>query len=208
MNEYEDTDLLKVDLVYAHIEHPENIFGEDIYVSDAKFWLHENLAKIVIEAAKSARNKNLKMVLKDGLRPTDAQQKMLDTKIVQENLHWLEPPRLLSPPGKGGHPRGMAVDVTLEDETGKELDFGTVFDALPPLGKPNPAARDYKNLPQGVLENRAYLEKIMMDGATKFGMDLLPLPNEWWDFRFPAEIYNQYEPLSDNDFPFHLTKMD
>jgi D-alanyl-D-alanine dipeptidase len=41
----------------------------------------------------------------------------------------------------------------------------------------------------------------MMDAAEQAGVELFPLPQEWWDFRLPAEIYGQYAPLADEDLP-------
>lgn len=205
MNDYESSHALRIDLVYANGSHPENIFKEDIYCQDAKFWLHKDLAEIVLQAAELASSMSRILVLKDGLRPTDAQEKMAQTKVVRANPHWLVPPRMLSPPGLGGHPRGMAVDLTVADKNGKELDFGTVFDALPPEGAKNPAARDYMDFPAEILENREYLEGIMVEAAGICGREIVPLPNEWWDFRLPDTVFNDYAPLSEKDFPFQVT---
>ncbi len=205
MDEYQESHALRIDLVYADAQHPENLFKEAIYCEKAKMWLHKDMAEIVLKASEFARTIGRKLVLKDGLRPVNAQKKMLETDIVKANPHWLVAPRLLSPPGLGGHPRGMAIDLTIEDENGNELDFGTPFDALPPKGAPNPAARDYEDLPKEALKNRKYLERIMHESAILTGKVILPLPNEWWDFRFTADVYNQYTPLSEEDLPFQVT---
>lgn len=193
---------LRIDLVYAQAGHPENIFGK-IYRNGARLWLHRNLAAIVREAAPTLSAQcGWRLVLKDGLRTVEAQEAMQRAEIVRRNPHWLEgPDRLLSPPGQGAHPRGMAIDLVPENEDGSPVDMGTPFDFLSEDPRRNPAARDFTDLPEAVLRNRKTLENAMTGAAEKLGFPLLPLPSEWWDFRFPAERYEHYAPLRDADLP-------
>ena len=45
------------------------------------------------------------------------QTAMGKTQIVKDNPDWLEEPnRMVSPPGNGAHPRGMAIDVCVFDK--------------------------------------------------------------------------------------------
>lgn len=198
----------KIDLAYAG---PGNLlFQETIYRPDARLWLHEDLAKIVMLAARTLhQNHGLSLVVYDGLRTVEAQQKMLETRRVRDNPHWLEEPRLLSPPGAGGHPRGMAVDVALEGPQGL-LDMGTEFDYLAENAAPayNPAHREHPDLPPEIRNNRDLLTRAMLDAAKSLKLKLLPLPEEWWDFRLPRAVYEQYEPLSDADLPSQMRMTD
>ncbi|MCB1591031.1 MAG: D-Ala-D-Ala dipeptidase [Alphaproteobacteria bacterium] len=193
---------LVIDLAYAREDN--FLFGERIYRQDAVLTLHRFMADIVIRAGRIARERHgLSLIIHDGLRTVDAQARMLETRAVKANPHWVEnEPRLLSPPGAGGHPRGMAVDVTLADLDGEVLDMGTVFDFLAEDPSPltNPAHREY---PQSVIAaiNRGFLDSIMAEAAHQAGQPLFPLPQEWWDFRLPPEIYEGYAPLSDHDLP-------
>ena len=193
-----------VDLVYAKSTHPENIFKTALYHEEACLYLHKELADIVIKASEISYSCwQGVLVLKDGLRPIEAQQAMQHTEIVRANPQWLEegPTRLLSPPGLGGHPRGMAIDLTIKDEDGCEWDMGTSFDHLTTDPSDNPAARDYKNLSAEAIENRKRLETAMMEAADFYKRELLPLSSEWWDFRFPAKYSEQFLPISDKDLP-------
>lgn len=194
---------LRTDLPYARADHPENIFGHALYRADAKLWLHRDLATIVADAARMAHaERGWFFILKDGLRPVEAQTAMAQTPIVCANPHWLAPEtRLLSPPGVGGHPRAMAVDITVCDAIGDLVDMGTSFDYLTTDPAINPAARSYTNLPAKVLDNRKFLEHCMVDAATNAGKPLLPLPSEWWDFRFPKTYIDDYLPIYDRDLP-------
>jgi D-alanyl-D-alanine dipeptidase len=203
MNDHAEDAPIHIHLAYAADEKP-NIFGQ-VYRPDARLYLHRDLAKIVLRAAHTIHDTyGLDLVLYDGLRTTTAQERMQNSPITTANLHWLEEPgRLLSPPGAGAHPRGMAIDLTLCDALGTLLDMGTVFDHLAedPSPEHNPAHREYADLSADARHNRSVLSDEMMNAAQSTGHDLLPLPQEWWDFRFPAEIYNQYAPLSDDDLP-------
>ncbi len=206
MNERAGDAPFRIDLVYAQADHPENIFGCALYRADAPFILHKDLASIVMRAAQAVFDAHgWRFVLMDGLRPIEAQQAMQATAIVKRNPHWCEEPnRLLSPPGKGGHPRAMAVDIVLETPDGTRIDMGTPFDYLSEDRTHNPAARNYTEFAADILNNRRILEDAMTQAAAVLGHALLPLPSEWWDFRAPAEVYNRFAPLSDADLPPHL----
>lgn len=201
MNEYAESGMLRIDLVYAREDN--FLFAEQIYKPEARLFLHKQLAALVLSAAHAAKEAGYRLVLYDGLRTTTAQQKMLQTQKVKENPHWLEEPRLLSPPGMGAHPRGMAIDLSLETAQGVLLDMGTVFDFLSnnAAATHNAAHRQYIHLMPEYAQNRALLDGFMMKAAEQHKMPLFLLPQEWWDFRLPAKYYEQYEPLSDEDLP-------
>lgn len=202
MDSFEADYPLRVDLAYAW---PDNrLFGEAIYRNGARLWLYKDLAEIVLAAANLIQKRHgWRLVLYDGLRPVEAQKKMLQTARVKANPQWLEEPRLLSPPGAGAHPRGMAVDLSAENGKGLLIDMGTSFDFLADNPHPagNPAHRDYPQLSETVRKNRAALETAMREAAEALNTPLLPLPQEWWDFRLPPDIYEQYAPLRDQDLP-------
>lgn len=193
---------LRVDLAYA-ADAPPNIFGA-VYHPDAQLWLHHDLAQVVLLASDiAAHTGGYRFVLYDGLRTVEAQDAMAQSEIVRQNPHWLEPPRLLSPPGAGAHPRGMAIDIALVDDSGALVDMGTGFDHLAEDSSPqhNPAHREYVSLTPEHAQNRAILDKAMREAADLLGVELCLLPQEWWDFRLPEEVYSGYAPLSDVDLP-------
>ncbi|NCT41236.1 MAG: M15 family metallopeptidase [Alphaproteobacteria bacterium] len=208
MNDYAWEHPMAVELAY--MRDSNLLFGEQIYRTGAKLWLHKDLAKIVIAASRHVfKATGGVLVLYDGLRVRDAQKAMLETRRVRSNPQWLEEPRLLSPPGAGGHPRGMAVDVSIRNSAGELLDMGTPFDFLSndPSPQTNPAHRDYAHSQQ-VQDNRKILDDAMMSAAREKGSTLHPLPQEWWDYRLPKDVYEQYAPLSDSDLPAHMRLMD
>ena len=148
-------------------------------------------------------NNGFYLRLYDGLRTVEAQAKMGVSEIVKANPHWLEEPRLLSPAGAGAHPRGMAIDVTLEYADGTLPDMGTEFDYLAQDSSAahNPAHRDYQDVSTAVRENRQILTDAFMDAARLLALPLVPLPQEWWDFRFSDEYYGGFAPISAAQLP-------
>ena len=81
-------------------------------------------------------------------------------------------------PSKGSiHNRGGAVDITLVDKSGKELDMGTDFDFFG-----IEASHDYSKLPQKVKDNRRLLKTIML--ANEFNS----FDSEWWHYNLKAGL--------------------
>jgi zinc D-Ala-D-Ala dipeptidase len=202
MDEHAERCGFHVNLAYARTDNL--LFGERLYRTDARLYLHKDLAAVVCRAAQICRKThNARFILYDGLRTTDAQTRMLQTRRVRENPHWLEEPRLLSPPGAGGHPRGMAIDIGLEDLRGNLLDMGTPFDFLAENAHPdhNPAHRAHPNLSEAARANRHKLDESMREAGQSLNTTIFPLPQEWWDFRLPPEVFNTYTPISESDLP-------
>lgn len=204
---------LRVDTVYAKAAHRDNMFKAAIYRPDAKMLCHRLLAPVILRAADIVHGQGYVLECKDCLRPLEAQQKIIDSGIVRAHPQWLEEPRLFSPPGKGGHPRGMAIDVVLIDANGDEIDMGTPFDYLTTDKSVNPAARDYADFGHGaahnalVAANRKILTDAMMQAAADANLALVPLPQEWWDFRIPNDETALYAPVRDADLPPSMRMM-
>lgn len=197
---------IEIDVMYAG---PSSFCGP-VYRPDARLSLHRDMAEIVLVTAHLVRKRgNATLIPHDGLRTTTVQALICDTPIVKAHPHWTAegPLRMFAPPGKGGHPRGMAIDVSLRGADGALLDMGTLVDALPEGGADkdhNPAHREYVNLSEDVRRNRDLLTHAFLDAAACFNRPLRPLPSEWWDYRFPDDVYNQYAPLADEDVPHEL----
>lgn len=197
------TEPFSIDVMYAGAAS----FCGPVYKPSARLSLHRDMAEIILTAARLVRDRiGGTLELYDGLRTTTAQRLICDTPIVKAHPHWTAegPLRMFAPPGKGGHPRGMAIDLSVRDSNGALLDMGTIVDALPEDGADpdsNPAHREYVHLTQNVRNNRDILTNALRDAAQMFGRPMRPLPSEWWDYRFPDDVYMRYAPLADEDVP-------
>jgi len=126
-----------------------------------------------VQAALQAKKLGLKVF--DCYRPLSAQRRLW--AIVPDE-------RYVANPAKGSrHNRGAAVDLTLVDADGRELDLGTPYDDFTPR-----AHRDARDLPAAARANRRTLDEAM--AAEGF----VGLPTEWWHFDAPGW---EKHPISD-----------
>lgn len=181
-----------VDLVYADGNHPENIFGS-LYHPDSLMWVHKNIAKTILLGSIRA-NESFKWVMRlcDALRPVEVQELMQQ----RAKIH----PLLLSRPGGGAHPRGLAIDIQPQMYDGSKIDMGTSFDHFADdPERDNPAARDYKNFDNEILHNRRRLQDSIVRSGEDLNLPIWPLSQEWWDFRYPLEEVQKYAPFYEQD---------
>jgi D-alanyl-D-alanine dipeptidase len=83
-------------------------------------------------------------------------------------------PKYVANPKYGSvHNRGAAVDITLVDSLGNELDMGTAFDHFG-----IEAGHAYTDLSKNVLDNRILLK----NGMIKHGLN--PINSEWWHYNY------------------------
>ena len=198
MDIFTEIEPIAIDLVYAKADHPRNIFDDAIYHNTARLWAHKDIAAITLLTARILNQKqNWILELKDCFRSVDAQTAMQETDIVRAHPEWCTdgPDRLLSPPGKGAHPRGMAIDVCVTDNDNL-VDMGSEFDQMD-----EKSARDYSDFSTEILQNRNNLNMAFTESADALNLPLYLVASEWWDFRLPSDIYNEYEPLSDKNLP-------
>lgn len=147
------------DMKYAT---PDNFLKAKVY-DCAECYLRFKTVKALIEANQKFIKKGYRIKLFDCYRPLDIQKKMWE--IVSN-------PDYVADPKKGSiHNRGCAVDITLVDATGKELDMGTPFDFFG-----IEASHNYENLSDEVKMNRKLLRRIM----TRF--DFRTFESEWWHY--------------------------
>ena len=151
-----------VDIALAYAT-PANLTGKPIY-RNAECWLNREAADRLAAAVSLARPLGLRLRIFDALRPVEAQWAMWN---VNPDPEFLADPRRGSP-----HSRGAAVDLTLLDAEGRELDMGTGFDAFTPLS--HHGRTDISTKAQ---HNRFVLIGLM----TAAGWDFYR--NEWWHYQ-------------------------
>ena len=154
------------DMKYATAE---NFLKEKVYPCDECF-LRAKTVKALLEANKSFLTKGFRIKLYDCYRPKSIQKKMW--KIFPDA-------NFVANPKKGSiHNRGGAVDISLVDSLGVEVNMGTKFDFFGEEAEPQ---LEYKMLAEGKLtleqiNNRKILRSVMQQAGFR------QLPAEWWHY--------------------------
>jgi len=131
----------------------------------SKCYLRPVVAQALYKIQQELKKKGWRLKLFDCYRPGKIQWELWQ---IKPDPHYVADPR------KGSmHNRGVAVDVTIVDQNGKELDMGTPFDYF---GKK--AYHSYQKLPDTVLKNRLFLKNLMQ----KYHME--PITSEWWHYSY------------------------
>ena len=140
--------------------------------------LRPEAADAIVKAHNALKKKGFGLKMFDCYRPRPYQQRLWD-KVPN--------PDYVTPPAKGSmHSRGAAVDLTIVDADGKELDMGTPYDFF---GRQ--AHTDITDLPQQVLANRRLLRETLAAVGFK------GIRTEWWHFSYKGKDW----PLSDYVWP-------
>lgn len=153
------------DMKYATTE---NFLKVKVYDCQACF-LRLKTVKALILANKDFMKKGYKIKIFDCYRPLDIQKKMWE---VVPN------PSFVADPSKGSiHNRGGAVDITLIDATGKNIDMGTNFDYFG-----IEASHNFQNLSKEIKNNRKLLKNIMVKNGFNY------FESEWWHYNFKPAL--------------------
>ena len=152
-----------------------NFVGRDMYAGYDCGWLHRDAYEALknVAARLQAVRPDLRLLVLDALRPQRVQELMWDS------LEGTDLRQYLASPDRGSiHSFGMAVDVTLIDVQGRELDMGTAFDDLTERSHP---ALESTLLQRGDITathiaNRQLLRGVMTANGWQ------GISTEWWHF--------------------------
>lgn len=149
-----------LDIRYAS---KNNFTKQVLYDADIAILRKETLDKL-LKAHEEFKSLGYKIKIWDAYRPFYIQKVLWD--ILPNNNY-------IANPYKGGsnHNRACAVDITLTDLNGNELDMPSGFDEF--SGK---AHRSYTFATDTQIHNAELLKKIMMKHGFK------PIYTEWWHF--------------------------
>lgn len=161
---------LCVELRYAGTRHP---FGLPMYPLDRAF-LRESVAIRLARANALLRPSGLRLKVWDAYRPLRVQARM---------WQMCPNPEFIAPPSRGSHHnRGAAVDVTLVDVFGHDVEMPTDFDDF------TEAARSDAPGPSMAVKHREILRRAMLSAGFQ------GISSEWWHFVDP--FWRSY-PLCD-----------
>lgn len=163
-----------LDIRYA----TEDNFTKKVLYPVAAAKLRRVAAESLAAVQRELRTMGLGLKIFDGYRPLAIQLKLWE--IVPN-------PDFVADPRKGSkHNRGAAVDLTLIDSLGNELEMPTGYDDFTER-----ASHEFTALTEHVLANRALLLEVM----TKHGFQ--PIKSEWWHYDFRG--WEQF-PVMDEPF--------
>ena len=151
----------------------DNFLKQAVY-DCGECYLRKSTAEALVKANEAFKQLGYRIKLFDCYRPLSVQKKMW--KILP-GTHYV------ANPAKGSkHNRGAAVDLTLVDAEGKELNMGTPFDFF---GKE--AHHTYTQHSKEVLENR----KLLKETLDKFNFK--SIYSEWWHYEYRPEMQSKVE---------------
>ncbi|OYW70501.1 MAG: hypothetical protein B7Z37_30520, partial [Verrucomicrobia bacterium 12-59-8] len=164
-------DGLVIDLRYTTAD---NYFKTAFYPRHAQALLRPATAAKLAKVQAELKSQGLGLKIWDAYRPLSVQRAMWKA---------LPDARFVADPSKGGrHNRGAAVDATLVDAKGVELQMPTAHDDFS-----EKAAAHFNLVPPAVFKNREKLQQVM----TNHGFALFD--SEWW--HFDDVDWKQYEAL-------------
>lgn len=152
-----------IDLKYATID---NFLKQKVY-DDPHCYVLKILAQKLDKAQRLLEQDGLGLKVFDGYRPPAIQRKMW--AIVPDS-------RFVADPHQGGsiHNRGAAVDLTLVDTNGQDLEMPTPFDSF--------AGRAYQFSKEPAAQqraNRMLLRQVMQAVGLNY------IQTEWWHYQLP-----------------------
>ncbi len=161
---------IRLDIRYATAN---NFTGQAVYPA-AKCYLRRDVAFRLAAAHQALASEGLGVKVYDCYRPFSVQKRFWE--LVPDENYVAKPVEKNGKPVIGSkHNRGAAVDITLVDARGDELEMPTPFDDFT-----EKAGRAHAGNSPAAQANMKKLEAAM----TAQGFD--PLPSEWWHFDGPG----------------------
>lgn len=151
---------IQIDLKYAS---SDNLTGRVLYPVGFKAKLRRGVALELKAAQEALRPLGVGLKVWDAYRPLAVQKALFD---VINN-----PSYVAVPGGLAMHNRGVAVDVTLVDTSGRDLPMPTAFDVMG-----HAASYFYEGGNPVVLKNLTLLQRVMKQAG------FYACRTEWWHF--------------------------
>ncbi|MFF8694008.1 M15 family metallopeptidase [Streptomyces sp. NPDC015144] len=153
--------------------------------TDAFAYLREGVLERLVRAQTSLP-RDVRLLFVEGYRPPSLQREYFDEYAGQlraahpgwspEEIHSAAS-RYVSPPGIAPHSAGAAVDLTLADPEGRELDLGTRMNADPEESE-GACYTHAANIGEEARANRRLLCTVLTAAG------LVNYPTEWWHWSF------------------------
>ncbi|MDX2239931.1 MAG: M15 family metallopeptidase [Leptolyngbyaceae cyanobacterium bins.302] len=185
--------------------HPYEALGAP-YAGKSPFWVRQGVCDrlLLAQAHLQRQHPGWNILIFDAFRPLAVQQFMVDytfadtvqqrglslealTDWQRQDLYeqvyefWALPdPDPTRPPP---HSTGGAVDVTLVNQLGEQVDMGSAIDEISPRSYPNHYATSTSQAEQRFHQHRAWLNQVMTQAGFKRH------PQEWWHFCYGDQLW-------------------
>ena len=169
---------VSVDLRYAT---PDNFVGRDVYGGLDCAWLRREAADALENAAAwlASHRPGRTLRVLDALRPQRVQE------VLWNELAGTPLTMYLANPERGSiHSFGMAVDLTVIDPEGREVDMGTGFDEMTLASHPE---YEVELMAQGQLQAAHLAERGWLRAAMRQA-GFHGISTEWWHFDFGDRV--------------------
>lgn len=164
---------IQVDLVNSN--PTKNYFRENFYNGLNKCYLRKEVAVKLAQAQKLLKTKHpeLSLQILDGARPRSVSRKMY------EKMKGTKFEKFVANPQTGSmHNYGIAVDITIADSTGKELDMG-----FSPFRKSDIELYwQFAKMKLGKKLTKKQMANLKLLNETMTKSGFIPLSHEWWHF--------------------------
>lgn len=158
-------------------------------------YLRKTVCEKIYSLAKKLEKDNLRIKLYDAYRSLEEQEeswkkRLEQTKkehpdLSQDDIERLTKLKVANPTDSknvGGHQTGGAIDISLTDLNGTELDMGTKYEEY------NEKTKTYsKNINEESTKNRKMLLKNMKE------LGFVNFPAEWWHFCYGDKMWAAYK---------------
>lgn len=178
---------IMVDLKYAT---KDNFLNKVLYDSLSNCYMLPDVAEKLALAQFLLKSEypHLSLKIYDAVRPRSVQQKMWNMLDMPAK----EKTKYVSNPKNGSlHNFGAAVDLTIVDSVGNELDMGTAYDYFGKLAYPRLEKEMLTEgrLNQLQLNNRLILRNAMQEAG------FMPITTEWWHFNacYRKDAWQKYK---------------
>ncbi|MEZ4526685.1 MAG: M15 family metallopeptidase [Desulfobacterales bacterium] len=162
-----------VDLVNSNPK--KNFFRKDFYTGLNRAYLQKEVAVKLSKAQKILRSKKpgFSLQILDAARPRSV------SKLMYDKMKGTKFEKFVANPEKGSmHNYGVAVDITITDQTGNEIDMG-----LSPFRKSTAEIYwQYAKMKLGfkLTKEQSKNRQLLTDTMKQAGF--IPLRHEWWHF--------------------------
>jgi len=164
---------IQVDLINS--DPKKNFFRENYYNGLSKAYLRKEIAIKLSKAQKilKTRHPGYSLLILDAARPRSV------SRLMYEKMKGTKFEKYVANPNKGSmHNYGIAIDITIADKNGEELDMG-----FSPFKKSTIELYwQFAKMKLGLNLNEEQIGNRKLLSETMISAGFLPLSHEWWHF--------------------------